>query len=194
MGIGIPVEDRNPPALPVLAGLATYAACGTGYTAYATPTDMVTISGVTGKIVRVLGARMAVNTTATGIQAFYYIKRATANAGGTLTNPTGIPIDADDPGHGAVITLYTAAPTVGVVVGNIAIHTINTTAPTTAPGVTTLTSAFNAGFSGPNTPLNFLKPVILRGPDQCLAINLQGAALVSGFTATWDFLWTESPT
>lgn len=164
----------------------TYIAYGTGYTAYATPTDLMTISGSASKIIRVYAMNLRVHTTAGALQNLFFIKRSTANTGGTATNPAGLALDSNDAAATGVVTLYTAAPTPGTGV-TIYQHSLVTTVPTAAP----------AGFSfmdkqlSPATPAS-VKPVTLRGTAESLAMNFAGAALPAGFTASWEIVWSES--
>lgn len=168
------------------AAQPTYFATGTGYTAYATPTDLFTISGASNKIVKIVLMRLLVQTTSGALQTVHWIKRGTANTGGTATQPTGFAMDSVDPAHSATINLYTAAPTTGDVVGRN-YNSVLTTATTAVPGI----------FTGVNLlttqSTTFAKTITLRGANESFCCNWNGAALPAGFTATWEVQWTESP-
>lgn len=168
-------------------GLPAYFATGTGYTAYATPTDLFCISGAAGKVVRIASMRLHVQTTSGALQTVHWIKRSTANTGGTATQPTGWPVDSSDPAHAAVINLYTAAPTTGTAIGRY-YNPALTTATTAVPGIYTVAQVLSAQSTA------LAKSVTLRGPDESLCCNWNGAALPAGFTATWEVTWTESTT
>lgn len=168
-----------------LSGNATYFATGTGYTAYATPTDLFTINGVAGKVVRVITARLLVHTTAAALQTVHWIKRSTANTGGTATQPTGWSIDSADAAPAAVINLYTAAPTTGDVVGRY-YNSVLTVVPTSVPGIYTAAQILALQST------QMAKTIVLRGVAESFCCNWNGAALPAGFTATWEVTWNES--
>lgn len=172
----------------VLAGnrSATYAVTGTGYTAYATPTDMLVIKGSASKTIAILAMTLRVNTTTAGLQTVFWIKRSAADTGGTLTNPTPIPYDSANAAATAVVELYTAAPTLGAAVGTIAYHSAATAVLTGAPGLFLMT---NNALQG--NAITLTQPITLRGVAEELAINWNGAALPGGFTAQYDIEWIE---
>lgn len=173
-----------------MSNLATYSISGTGYPAYATPTDLLIIRGSASKIVRVINMRMLVHTTAAALHFFQYLKRSTANTGGTSTSPAGIPWDSGDAAATAVLNLYTAAPTTGTSLGALSSQYLTSTVPTSVPGL-----AQTAGVSTTIFQVtNFIKPVTLRGVAESFCINYAGAALPAGFAAQWDVTWTESDT
>lgn len=166
---------------------ATFIACGVGYTAYATPQDMVTLKGSASKIVRVVSARLLVQQTTAAVQTVNFLKRSTADTGGTSTTPTPVPLDSGDGAATAVVNLYTVLPTLGTLVGNVSSQIVLTGLLTGNPG------AFSLLTTIPNsTSLSQQKALTLRGVAEQFAINWGGAALPGGFTAAWELLWTES--
>jgi hypothetical protein len=171
--------------------LSTYSAEGVSYTAYATPTDLFGIRGSATKIIRVLNMRLQVHSTsAAGYQAFF-VKRSTANTGGTLTNPTAVKYDSADAAATAVIDLYTAAPTTGDSAGTLRAAESVSAVATVAPAITSLYGITAALVATPNT-ISFVKPVTLRGVNEALYLNWGGAAIPAGFSAAWAVEWTES--
>lgn len=168
-------------------GKATYAAVADGYAAYATPTDMVGIRGSATKTVRIMAVRMAIRSTSAAVQVLHFIKRSTANTGGTVTNPTPVAMDSANPVATAVIDVYGAAPTLGAAAGTVKVNALMST---------TLTAGFTmhdvySPFLSPMSLITFHQPVILRGAAESLYINYAGAALTAGFSAYYDFVWTE---
>ncbi len=162
---------------------STYRAVGTGYAAYATPTDMLVIRGSASKTVIVTALSMQIQSTAAALQTIYFVKRSTANTGGTATQPTPIPLDSANAAATAVVDLYTAAPTTGTLVGNILI-------------VLASSSGLTAGGAAvsPNTAstiVDLRQPIVLRGIEESLGFNYNGAALTTGFVATWYAEWIE---
>lgn len=166
----------------------TYFGYGTGYAAYATPTDMLTISGSSTKIIRIMAAVMRIGTTSASLQKLYFVKRTAANTGGTSTTPTPSKLDSASPAASAVLRLYTAIPDTlgtGTTLGEANVVTAVLTA---APGVFQLATPVRQADT-----ITIHTPVILRGASEFLCLNWGGAALPAGFTATWEILWTESP-
>lgn len=167
----------------IAGGNATYRVAGTGYTAYATPTDLITISGSATKTVVVRLMTIQTQSTSAALQTFYLVKRSTADTGGTSTTPTPVAFNSSRPAPSAVVSLYTAAPTVGTSAGNVQITLIASAVVTSAPGAATFTPATSV--------TDFSEPFILRGTGESLCLNYAGAALTPGFTATWFVEWEE---
>lgn len=169
---------------------ATYAASGT-FTPAATPTDLLNIIGSNTKTIRVISIKFTTTNTAAGSQQFFLIKRSAANTGGTAVAATMIPQDSNDASATATVQHYTANPTgLGTAVGTIS--TIRVASPVAVPG--SFAGIVNdAGVEllhwQSNTHLD--KPVVLRGNTQVLAVNFNGAALVSGQTHAYTVVWTE---
>lgn len=165
------------------AGSPTYRASGVGYTAYATPTDLITITGSASKTVIVTSISIQIQTTAAALQTLYFVKRSTANTGGTASQPTTFPLDSTNGAATAVVNLYSAAPTTGALVGNVVISQSSSSV---------LTAAGAAVVNGTASSLTDLRQgIILRGTGEVFALNYNGAALTSGFTATWYVEWIE---
>ena len=181
------VSESNPLFVKLQnANGATYHAFGTGYTAYATPTDMLVLKGSATKIVRVQSFILFAQSTAAALSNVDFIKRSAANTGGTASQPTINKLDSADGAATAVLDLYSVIPA-SLGAGVTLYRQTSLTGATTAPPVGfTLASGFN-----PNG-ISLIKPVTLRGVAESLAINWGGAALPAGFTAHWQATWTES--
>jgi hypothetical protein len=126
---GNPFSSSNPvPTLlqigsvvsPIDGQKATYRATITALAAVTGCTDLLTLTGSSTKTVRVTRVEFS-GTIATG--AMYLdvlgILRSTADTSGTKTNPSAIPLDSSDAAATAVITAYTANPTLGTSIGTI---------------------------------------------------------------------------
>lgn len=174
------------------AGSPTYVYTTSGYAAYATPTDMVGICGSATKTVKIVNAWMAIGTTSAALQTIHFVKRSTADTGGTDGAPTGIPVDSANAAPSATLHSYTVAPTPGASVGDVRLQAIASAVLTAAPGTTSLSAPINVEQVGPNST-NFDQLITLRGTAECLYLNYAGAALTGGFTATWGVQWTELP-
>lgn len=167
------------------SGAPTYVASATGYTAYATPTDMFTIYGSATKTIAISGLVIEMGATAGTLVSLYWIKRSTANTGGTSSALTPVPFDSADAAATATLKSYTAAPTLGTAAGTIAIVPTTTGTLTGAPSTVNYpTTSGVLALGAPSLVVDMRKPVILRGVAEGLAINLNGAALPGGFTAT----------
>ena len=167
--------------------LGTYSVTGVLYPAYATPTDMLCIYGSNTKTVAIHAMSLTIRTTAAALQTIYYIKRSTANTGGTSTNPVPTANDSTAPAATATVSLYTAAPALGTAIGTLRIIETASGLATTTPGAILMTTS---GFSSPNST-NFQTPIILRGAGEGLCLNDNGAPLTAGFLAGYAIEWTE---
>lgn len=162
----------------------------TAFTAAATATDLVVLIGSQNKVVRVYSVFLVTTNTAAGSQAFYLIKRANPNVGGTSVLAQAHPGDQMD-GPTATVQHYTANPsTLGNPLGTINIVRVASTIliPSNFAGVSRLPGVellpwYMNSFTD--------KPVTLRG-QQTLAINYNGAAVVAGQVHQYRIVWTES--
>lgn len=171
------------------AGMVSFNANATAYAAYATPTDMVGICGSATRVVVVTSAWMDIGSTSAALQTVYFIKRSTADTGGTSTAVTPTAYDSTDrllPT--ATVMKYSVIPSaLGTVDGILAIKQVVSSVLTAA-----YTDVSLYGLPGPSAELiRFTRPVVLRGTGDCLYINYNGAALTSGFASKFGFDWTE---
>jgi hypothetical protein len=149
----------------------TYSAAIVGMTPAASATDLFTIAGVAGKVVRVTRINCTGTSTALGSSLLQIVKRSALDTGGTATNPAAIKHDSADAAASAVVAAYTANPTLGT---------------GTATG---LGSPFTAEFGAIND-----KQVILRSAAEQLAVNANAASLATGAAVSCTVEWTESAT
>jgi len=159
---------------------ATYALGVAPFSPAATPTDIVTLQGSATMTVRLLQVAVFGLATTAGSIDVALILRSAANTGGTSTIPTGVKLDQNDLAASAVVTQYSANPSaLGTALGTIDWQLLNL-------GV--------AGAWGQvlfNFGLNLGRAVVLRGPSQWLAVNLNGDAVPSGGKVGYALLWTE---
>lgn len=158
---------------------ATYSAGSAGVTLAASATDVVTITGSASKVIRVTGIRLSgIATTALTTSVSLY-KRTVADTSGTSTTATIVKNDTNDAAPTAVVTLYTANPTVGS--GALArSQQVSFTLATGTIGAVTLYE-----FAVRNE-----RAMVLRGVNEQLAISLEGVT-VSGGKLSFDVTWTE---
>lgn len=166
--------------------LTTYRVLGVNYAAYATPTDLICIFGSGTKTVYLNSFAVSPQQTTGAIQNFFWIKRSTANTGGTPTTQTAIALDSADAAATAVVTQYGAAPATGTAVGTINQQFLNVAATTAAPNSMLFSTQAVAG-----SPVTFSKPLTLRGTGEGLCLNFAAAALPAGFTTYYLVDWTE---
>jgi len=165
--------------------LNTFMASSTEFSAGTAPTDVFTISGNATTNVYVL--RMGISTTQTtaGSNAWYVVKRSTANAGGTHASPTVVPFNSNATAGAATILQYTVNATTGTLVGKLWSGHLNSVAPATA-GI--------GGYDG--VVIDFLspmsQPIALLSAAETLAWNFGGASLPVGMSVLAWVLWAES--
>lgn len=159
----------------------------------ATPTDCFVLVGSPTKTVFVTGFYLStLQVTNAGINRWFLLKRSSLNAGGTFTYSTAIASDSNDPQPStALLMQYTANPTtVGNLVGTVWAGSV------AAPLLATVSIGDTPSFTGINVNFTerFGKPLVLRGPTQCLALNRASAAIANGgtvLTCLAGFSWYE---
>jgi hypothetical protein len=159
---------------------ASYYASGNVSSA-ASATDIAVLAGNATNTVLVNRVQVTCTQTTAGIVTLKLIRRSTADSSGTSSSMT---IGKDDTNFSAA---GTAAPLV---------YTANPTTGTTDSTIDTV--SFGCMASGSATPNDIyiyrpLKPLVLRGTSQQLAVNLNGAT-VSGGSFNVTFNWEETTT
>lgn len=161
-------------------GKATFSAGQTGLNVANAATDILAITGATGRKVKVLRVEVSGIATAAGTQPYSIIKRSTANTGGTSSPLTAVPHEAPASANATVVT-YTANPTLGTTVGVIqAKRGTLLTATAASPASPTVFDLTTAG----------TKFVTLNGPTEVLALNFNGAT-AAGNALDVFVTWTE---
>lgn len=188
---GAYVDPRDPLGRSIAVGFAaTYSASGT-FTPPATPQDLVMIFGSATKTVRVKSIKIGTQNTAAGSQEFRLSKRSAVSTGGTVVAATAIPHDSVSAAATATVShVTTSANTPGTALGNVNIKRVASPVllPATWAGIRTDGEAEMLPFD----PAHGLhKPIVLNGVGEGLAINFNGAALVSGQIHTYSVVWTE---
>src|SRR5437660_1189009 len=80
-------------------------------------TDLFTIIGSATRKILIIKVYVACTQTTAGTIDVQFVKRSTADTGGTSTTPALVPFDSGDPTATAVANAYTANPTLGTIVG-----------------------------------------------------------------------------
>jgi len=161
---------------------ATYSAATVAYTPYATPQDIVGLTGSASKRVRVL--RFAVSGRAASANQLdvQLVKRATADSGGSPAALTAVSHDSNDGAASALCNSYAAAPSAGTLVGPIRAQQINLSA---------------AGSGGAAVPVEFDfgtvndKAIVLNSAAEGLYLNLNGATMPAGTVLNVFVEWSE---
>lgn len=169
----IPAADNEPER-------CTYGGGVLNFTLAATPTDILTIQGAAGKIIRIKSIIINGNSATLAAYPISLIRRSTAHTGGTSTVIVAGKHDTSDPNSAAVIRYFTAnaAP-------------VGTTVATLHVGRVIAASASNLD----RLPFQYAwqndKAILLNGAAEFLAINMGGTALAGATTMDVDVLWTE---
>lgn len=157
---------------------ATYGASDDNLTPAATPTDVVIINGSATKTVRIRSITVSGLATTAGSMDLSLVKRTTADSGGTSSTQHWAKFDSSDGNATAVVTEYTANPTVG-------------------DGYTISTKTLNFGVAGASGTVTWDfsdkndKALVLRGVAQGLALNFNGDTLPNGSKFSYAIEWTE---
>lgn len=168
------------PSVRVLeASQPTFWAGAVDVTPAATPTDLVTLKGAVGKIIKLRRVVISGIATTAGQMTVSLIKRTAANTGGTTTVPTSSQGDQDG-NAGAVLAQYSANPS-GLGAGK----TIRSRRVFLNLATAQLDRVeFLFGKDGGKSP-------VLRGVNEFFAINLGGGAVPAGGKIDWELEWTE---
>lgn len=159
----------------------SYSAAASGFASASAATDIFTITGSATRAIRISTIRFSATTTSGSPTRFSLslVKRSTANAGGTRVTTTVVANDSTNSAGTATVGHYTANPTLGTAVGNVRAVT---------------TSVQNTGLNGGVLLFNLsdsgFQPIVLRGVNEQLSINLNGAS-ITGPAVSASFQWTE---
>lgn len=158
----------------------TYSAAISGLVPVASATDVFTITGSPTATVRVTRCEVSGTATAISVSA-QWVKRSTANSGGSPASVPAVPHDSSDPAATATVLSYTANPVgLGTLVGLLrAVRAA-------LPGAGTLGAIVSLAFG--DRPA---KPIVLRGVNEVLALNLAGATIAGG-NLNISVEWTEA--
>lgn len=160
----------------------TYSATTPDVATAANATDVSCIIGSASRTIIVKRIILAGSTgNATTVSSHVNVlKRSTANSGGTSTVITSVPHDSQAPTATATIRAYTANPTTGTLVGNIASTQLIFAVTADWPAAVIITFGDN-GMQG----------VILRGTGESLCVNLNGATITTSGALDASFTWIE---
>jgi hypothetical protein len=171
-------DAQNTPPAPNLPTRATYRYAGTAVTNFAAnTTDWLTVSGSSARKVKVMYISLCGIASSSAAMDVAIVKRSTADSAGTAQ--TGVPMDSVDPSATASVSLYTANPTLGSLVGIISAQSLGFGTPYAGCVVFDFSK-----FSG-------TKPPSLYGAAQGVAVNFGGMSLPAGASIDWVLETTE---
>lgn len=162
---------------------STYSASASGFTFDAGPTDIFTIRGSATREVRILRMTFSATKTSAANLSVTWVKRSTDNSGGTSVALTSVPHDSTSAAATAEARYYTANPTtLGTLVGEVYSNRYY------------FSSGTGLGFG--EVSIDFLSdlggPIILRGVNEILSINMKGTGVtVAGNLTEATVRWTE---
>lgn len=162
----------------------TYEATIVGLVPAASATDLLTVTGVAGHIVRVTRVECTGTSTAAGAATLVALVRSTANSAGTSTSPVAVPADPSDSAALASVKAYTANPTVGTPIGPVRASVMVLTPPATSIGIVPVNWTF--GNDAGNRA-----GIVLRSASQVFALNGNAASFPSGASLNCSIAWTE---
>jgi len=129
--------------------------------------------------------RVSCLQTTAGQVTLYLIKRSSADSSGTPVSMTAVAQDSNSTAASSAPVTYTANPTTGSAVGNVDVYSFGCmAAATTSPNDIYI------------SPADWrMKPIVLRGTAQQVAVNLNGVTVTGGaFTVTFDWIETKTIT
>lgn len=167
--------------LPVMYG-AAFSGVGAFAISAGTSQDLVWIRGSATKTIKIYKVIFSGNGSTAQQATINLIKRSAPNTGGTAVALIAAAFDSVNTAATAVVERYTAAPTQGTAVGTIAAQ--RKLFPSAGSG-TLSGDILNFEFSGD------MAPIVLRGVNESVAINLSAGA--GNFTPTISgfILFTE---
>lgn len=180
-----------------LQGLITFSSSNTFFPG-PTPNDIVTITGSATKTVRVLSFLISTTCSVAGVAASVQLlltKRSALDTGGAFVPTVGVPEDANYTAPTANVGHWTASPgTPGASLGTM--NTLRVEAPLTVPNTWSTTAASGAAVemlpSSPEDPsVGPRKQITLRGANEQLAINFNGATILAQQNHCYTVTWTE---
>lgn len=160
----------------VTAEREKYSAATNNFTIAASATDIARLLGSGSKAVRVTKVVVSGRTTSGSPVAVIIkvLKYSSANTGGTSVATTAVPFSSTYAAATASANHYTANPTVGTLVGNIATRSIT----------------FQSAGLLQILEFNFENPIVLTGTSEQLSVNFN-ATSVTGSSICVNFEWEE---
>lgn len=167
-------------------GKATYSIQVADVAPAATATDVLTISGAAGKIIKVKRVQITADATGSAVLDLYIYKRTAANTGGTAASQASAitKMDSSDPTPSALVELYSANPS-ALGTGTL-LAGDHYMIPATTGNQYFSSLPWIEDFGQNND-----KPVILRSAAESVCVSLNGQTLPAGISMYIRIVWTE---
>lgn len=151
-------------------------------TSVANASDITGLCGNANKTVLVYGLRVSCTETTAGTVNLTVFKRSTRFAG-VWSTMTAVAMDSTYGLVNSTAVWFTANPTLGTPVGHLDNYKLVC--------VGTASSSPNDIYVAPASWR--MKPVVLRGANECVTVNLEGQTVTGGaFTAEWEWIETKT--
>ena len=168
--------------------IPTYSASFAALTPAASATDLVVLTGSATKTVRLESFKCTGTSTAAASQVVSLTVRTTADSGGTaVTAPTIFAHSASDPAATAVLSAYSANPTLGTSGGILDLGLLQTPAPASIGAVNGVDFEYNY-----NDISERRKEPSLTGVANQIAFNMGGVSIATGGVVACTVTWTEN--
>jgi hypothetical protein len=161
----------------------TYRAGMVGLVPAAAATDVFGVCGSATKTVIITRMQATGVATAATTADAIIVKRSTADTLGTSTAPALVPLDSSSVAATATALGYTANPTTGTLVGNVASQKIVLTTAAAASQMYPILQYW---------PNNITQGLTLRGTAECAYLNWN-AQTIAGNSINVDAEWIETP-
>lgn len=163
---------------------ASFMAAASGLIPAASATDIFTITGRAGRVVRINQIQISGIATSAAAIPISIVKRSTANTGGTSTPVAAVQLDSANSGStaSASVLAYTANPSgLGTALGNIATARMILSTASASVGTAPIVFSFER---------MYMKLPALRDSTESLCINY-GGATAAGNSVDISISWTE---
>lgn len=162
---------------------ASFMAAISGLTPAASATDILTITGKSGRMVTINQIQISGIATAATAIPISIVKRSTANTGGTSSPVAAVPVDSGTNTQAfASVAAYTANPSgLGTAVGSVNAARMILSTPSASVGTAPVVVNFER---------LYMRAPTLRDSTESLCINY-GGATASGNSIDISISWTE---
>lgn len=161
---------------------ASFSASTNTYTLAANPTDVSMLCGNASNTVLLYAMRVSCVETTAAIVPISIFKRSSADIG-SYSTMTVTAMDSSMNLYISSASLFFSNPTVGTAVGQLDNYNLGC--------MTTGTASPNDIYMSPSDWR--MKPVVLRGTSQCVAVNFNGTAM-TGSKVSVSYSWIETKT
>lgn len=166
-----------------ITNVPTYRAVIADLSPAASATDVTTVCGAAGKLVKITQVEATADATSAGTLDFYTFVRAASDVGGTSAVVSAASLDSTAATPTAVVTKFTANPS------SLGTGTMLAATQYALPAAVSTGYPFfpwRVDFGTRNT-----QPLVLRGANQCFAFGFNGQTIPAGTILHLNIEWTE---